>query len=80
MPIALTVVTDQQIENLTATDLSEISRYVPGLNVDAFDKTQPGFSIRGISTEGFSIGTVSYTHLSLESAPSPSAAIGAVNP
>lgn len=56
VPIALTVVTDQQIENLTATDLSEISRYVPGLNVDAFDKTQPGFSIRGISTEGFSIG------------------------
>lgn len=56
VPIALSVVTEEQVANLTATDLSEVSRYVPGLTVDAFDKTQPGFSIRGISTEGFSIG------------------------
>ena len=56
VPIALTVVGDEQIQNLAASDLSEISRFVPGLNVDAFDKTQPGFSIRGISTEGFSMG------------------------
>lgn len=56
VPIAVSVVTEEQVENLVATDLSEIARYVPGLSVDAFDKTQPGFSIRGISTEGFSMG------------------------
>ena len=56
VPIAVSVVTEKQVENLVATDLSEIARYVPGLSVDAFDKTQPGFSIRGISTEGFSMG------------------------
>ena len=56
VPIALTVVTDKQIERLAATDLSEIGRFVPGLAVDSFDKTQPGFSLRGISTEGFSMG------------------------
>lgn len=56
VPIAVSVVTEKQVENLVATDLSEVARYVPGLSVDAFDKTQPGFSIRGISTEGFSMG------------------------
>lgn len=56
VPIAVAVVTAAQIENLAASDLSEVARFVPGLSVDAFDKTQPGFSIRGISTEGFSIG------------------------
>ena len=56
VPIAVSVVTEEQVENLVATDLSEIARYVPGLSVDAFDKTQPGFAIRGISTEGFSMG------------------------
>ena len=56
VPIAVSVVTEEQVENLVANDLSEIARYVPGLSVDAFDKTQPGFAIRGISTEGFSMG------------------------
>ncbi len=56
VPIALTVVTDEQVEKLTATDLSEVAAFVPGLVVDAFDKTQPAFTLRGISTEGFSMG------------------------
>ncbi len=56
VPIALAVVTDEQIAKLSATDLSQISTYVPGLVVDSFDKTQPAFTLRGISTEGFSMG------------------------
>ena len=56
VPIALSVVTDEQVEKLAATDLSQISTYVPGLVVDSFDKTQPAFTLRGISTEGFSMG------------------------
>jgi|CXWL01.1.fsa_nt_gi iron complex outermembrane receptor protein len=56
VPIALTVVTEEQIENLAATDLADIALYVPGLVVDSFDHTQPAFTLRGISTEGFSMG------------------------
>lgn len=56
VPIALSVVGEDQIEHLTATDLSGVSAYVPGLAVDPFDHTQPSFSLRGIATDGFSMG------------------------
>ncbi|MFO1493152.1 MAG: TonB-dependent receptor [Lysobacterales bacterium] len=56
VPIALSVVGEQQIQDLSATDLAGISAYVPGLVVDPFDHTQPSFSLRGIATDGFSMG------------------------
>jgi iron complex outermembrane recepter protein len=57
VPIALQVVTSQQIEKLTATDLSSMNGYVPGLNVSGEQPTQPNFTLRGISVSDFGIGT-----------------------
>jgi iron complex outermembrane receptor protein len=57
VPIALQVVTSQQIEKLTATDLASMNGYVPGLDVSGEQPTQPGFTLRGISVSDFGIGT-----------------------
>jgi iron complex outermembrane recepter protein len=57
VPIALQVVTSQQIDNLAATDLATMNGYVPGLNVSGEQPTQPNFSLRGIAVTDFGIGT-----------------------
>ena len=57
VPIALQVVTSEQIEKLTATDLSSMSGYVPGLSVSGEQPTQPGYTLRGINVSDFGIGT-----------------------
>ncbi len=57
VPIALQVVTSQQIEKLAATDLATMNGYVPGLDVSGEQPTQPGFTLRGISVSDFGIGT-----------------------
>ena len=57
VPIALQVVTSQQIEKLTATDLASMDGYVPGLAVGGEQPTQPNFTLRGISVSDFGIGT-----------------------
>jgi iron complex outermembrane recepter protein len=57
VPIALQVVTNQQIDNLAATDLASMNGYVPGLNVSGEQPTQPNFSLRGIAVTDFGIGT-----------------------
>jgi len=57
VPIALQVVTVQQIEKLAATDLASMNGYVPGLDVSGEQPTQPGFTLRGISVSDFGIGT-----------------------
>src|ERR1700733_3070711 len=57
VPIALQVVTSQQIEKLTATDLASMNGYVPGLDVSGEQPAQPGFTLRGISVSDFGIGT-----------------------
>lgn len=57
VPIAVQVVTPQLIESLAATDLATMSGYVPGLQVDGEQPTQPGYTLRGISVSDFGIGT-----------------------
>jgi iron complex outermembrane receptor protein len=57
VPIALQVVTSQQIQKLAATDLSSMNGYIPGLNVDGEQPTQPNYTLRGISVTDFGIGT-----------------------
>ncbi|GGA50905.1 TonB-dependent receptor [Dyella nitratireducens] len=59
VPIALQILTAQQINTQAATDLSKISLFVPGLVVDGSQPTQPNYSLRGISTSDFGIGTES---------------------
>lgn len=57
VPISLQVVTMEQADVLAAPDLSRMSGYIPGLTVDGEQKTQPGFTLRGISISDFGIGT-----------------------
>ncbi len=57
VPIALQVVTSQQIDKLQATDLASMDGYVPGLSVSGEQPTQPNFSLRGINVSDFGIGT-----------------------
>lgn len=59
VPIPLQIITAQQIDTQAATDLSKISLFVPGLVVDGSQPTQPNYSLRGISTSDFGIGTES---------------------
>jgi len=57
VPIPIQVITPQLINTLQATDLSTMNGYVPGLQVDGEQPTQPGYTLRGISVSDFGIGT-----------------------
>jgi iron complex outermembrane receptor protein len=57
VPIAMQVVSAQQIEDLGAENLSDINGYVPGLYINGSQPTQPIFFLRGIGSGDFGIGT-----------------------
>lgn len=57
VPIALKIVTGQQIDTLAATDLSRMSQFIPGLVIDGSQPTQPTYTMRGITTDDFGVGT-----------------------
>ncbi|PRC91863.1 TonB-dependent receptor [Solimicrobium silvestre] len=57
VPISLQVITNDQITKLAANNLSDLNGYIPGLVVNGSQPTQPGYSIRGIGTGDFGIGT-----------------------
>jgi iron complex outermembrane receptor protein len=57
VPIAVQVVTSQQIDKLAATDLSLLNGYLPGVQIDGSQPTQPNFTMRGIGATDFGIGT-----------------------
>jgi len=57
VPIAVQVVSDKMIDEVTAYDLGDLDSFVPGLEVSDDSPTQPRFKIRGISTGDFGVGT-----------------------
>lgn len=57
VPLAIEVVTAENIDAIAATDLSDLDQFVPGLDVSGGSPTQPRFSIRGVSTSDFGVGT-----------------------
>ncbi|RZA18626.1 MAG: TonB-dependent receptor [Lysobacteraceae bacterium] len=57
VPIALQVVSAELLRDVAAEDLGDVAMFVPGLEVDAVQPTQPGFKLRGIQTDDFGIGT-----------------------
>jgi iron complex outermembrane receptor protein len=57
VPISLQLITSDQLDKLEANNLAEVNGYIPGLVIDADQPTQPGYSIRGIGTSDFGIGT-----------------------
>ena len=57
VPFAVTVVDGEMIDNLQATNLGDLDGFVPGLEITSSSITQPRYSIRGISTGDFGVGT-----------------------
>ncbi|MEK7266124.1 MAG: TonB-dependent receptor, partial [Pseudomonadota bacterium] len=57
VPIAVQVIDDQQIQDLAADNIADIAAFIPGLSVSAGSPTQPKYSIRGIQTSDFGVGT-----------------------
>ena len=57
VPIALQVVDAQLLDDIAAEDLGDVAVFVPGLQIDAVQPTQPSFRLRGIETSDFGIGT-----------------------
>ncbi|MFS2137695.1 TonB-dependent receptor [Duganella sp. Dugasp56] len=57
VPISMEVVTARDIQNLGAKNLGDLTGYLPGLQVDATQPTQPVFGIRGVQPGDFGIGT-----------------------
>lgn len=57
VPIALQVMDASVIETTAATTIGDLDSFVPGLQVDETQATQPRFSLRGLSTDDIGIGT-----------------------
>ncbi len=57
VPITLQVVTADNIDILAADDIGDLDAFVPGLEVSNGSPTQPRYSIRGVSTSDFGVGT-----------------------
>src|SRR5690606_6124999 len=57
VPITVSVVTARTLESLAADDMGDISAFVPGLSVSNTSPTQANYSIRGVSTSDFGVGT-----------------------
>jgi iron complex outermembrane recepter protein len=57
VPIQMQIVTADQIDKLAANNLADLNGYIPGLSVDDSQPTQPNYSIRGIGSGDFGIGT-----------------------
>lgn len=51
VPITLSVQTGERMRELGVTDIGELSAYVPGLNVQVQSANNPGFVIRGITSD-----------------------------
>lgn len=57
VPITLQVVTAEAIDQLAADDMGDMSAFVPGLSVSNSSPTQARYSIRGVTTSDFGVGT-----------------------
>jgi iron complex outermembrane recepter protein len=57
VPIALQVLNEQLIDDVTAEDMGDLDSFVPGLRINSVQPTQPEIALRGISTDDFGIGT-----------------------
>jgi iron complex outermembrane receptor protein len=57
VPITVNVVTGRTIDQVAANDLGDLDIFVPGLVISSVSPTQPRYTIRGISTDDFGIGT-----------------------
>ncbi len=56
VPIAISAMSGNFIQNVGAQDVNDLGIYTPGLETRVTQATQPRFSIRGIATTDFGIG------------------------
>ncbi|MBS0612224.1 MAG: TonB-dependent receptor [Proteobacteria bacterium] len=57
VPIAVQVMSADQIQKVAAENLAQMDRYVPGLVVSGDSPTQPHYQLRGIGASDFGVGT-----------------------
>jgi iron complex outermembrane recepter protein len=57
VPISIQVVGTDLLDDVAADDLGDLTVFVPGLDVSGESPTQPRYSIRGISSNDFGVGT-----------------------
>ncbi|WP_300541251.1 TonB-dependent receptor [Maricaulis sp.] len=57
VPISLLVLDSEFIDAVAADDMGDLDAFVPGLDVSNGSPTQPRYSIRGITTSDFGVGT-----------------------
>lgn len=57
VPITIQVMDTESLEALAADSIADIDAFIPGLEVGAGSPTQPRYSIRGIQTSDFGVGT-----------------------
>lgn len=57
VPISLQVLDSEFIDAVAADDMGDLEAFVPGLDVSNGSPTQPRYSIRGITTSDFGVGT-----------------------
>ncbi|NRF65510.1 TonB-dependent receptor [Aquincola sp. S2] len=57
VPISMQVLSPDEVRKLGASNLADLNGYLPGFTIDNTQATQPMFSLRGIGTEDFLIGT-----------------------
>ncbi|MDC8783960.1 TonB-dependent receptor [Roseateles koreensis] len=57
VPIAIQVMSADQLRKLGATNMGELNSHIPGLDIDSSQATQPVMSMRGIGSSDFGIGT-----------------------
>ena len=57
VPISINAFTGKSIDALGAQSAGDLDTFTPGLSINDTSVTQPSFSIRGVQTEDFGIGT-----------------------
>jgi len=57
VPIAMQVLDQRLLLDVTAENLKDLNALVPGLVVNAYSPTQPRYRLRGVENEAFGMGT-----------------------
>ncbi|PTS88896.1 hypothetical protein DBR17_03895, partial [Sphingomonas sp. HMWF008] len=57
VPISVTAFTSASIAALTAESIGDLDTFTPGLTINDTSVTQPSFTVRGVATDDFGIGT-----------------------
>ena len=57
VPISVTAFNNASIQALSAESIGDLDTFTPGLTINDTSVTQPSFTIRGVATDDFGIGT-----------------------